>query len=404
MRFLNKNLGEIAFILNGYAFKSNEYTTEGIRIIRITNVQKGKIQDSNPQYVSLSRQEEFSNYLLREGDLLISLTGNVGRVGLLTKEFLPAALNQRVGCVRVADIKTLDINYLYQYLNTDYFESLCINNSNGIAQLNLSTKWLEQVQIPLPPLPEQIAIANLLSKAEALITKRKESLALLDAYLKSTFLELFGDPVRNEKGWEVKRLGDVIVDLIAGASYGGEMTGSLADDELGVIKVSAVTWGYFNPREFKAIKKSRITKTVIHPLKNDLLFSRANTKELVGATCIVDKDYRQLFLPDKIWKIILDSNKMQNVYFHHLMLVPRFKDTLTRDATGTSGSMLNISMEKLRGLYCPVPPLEFQKQFAAVVEKVEALKEKYLMSLGELENLYGSLSQRAFRGELGVGG
>ena len=135
-------LGEICNILNGYAFKSKEYVDEGIRIIRITNVQKGIIEDLDPRYYDISQMNKLKKYMLKENDLLISLTGNVGRVGLIPKEFLPAGLNQRVGCLRIKNMENISIRYLYQYLNSDKFEKECINHSNGIAQKNLSTEWL----------------------------------------------------------------------------------------------------------------------------------------------------------------------------------------------------------------------------------------------------------------------
>lgn len=88
-----KKLGDVCEILNGYAFKSQEYVDHGIRVIRITNVQKGCVIDDDPKFYPLTSESSLSNYMLVEDDLLMSLTGNVGRVGLLGKEFLPAALN-----------------------------------------------------------------------------------------------------------------------------------------------------------------------------------------------------------------------------------------------------------------------------------------------------------------------
>lgn len=98
-------LGDICNILNGYAFKSKEYVEDGIRVIRITNVQKGIIQDTDPKYYKIDKIETLKNYMLKENDLLISLTGNVGRVGQISKDLLPAGLNQRVGCIRIKDEK-----------------------------------------------------------------------------------------------------------------------------------------------------------------------------------------------------------------------------------------------------------------------------------------------------------
>lgn len=292
--------------------------------------------------------------------------------------------------------ESVDMKFLYYSIKNRGLNDVV----TGAAQPQITRENLKRVEVPLPPLEEQIKIATVLSKAESLIAKRKQSIELLDEFVKSTFLEMFGDPVRNEKGWEIKKLSAYLKDILAGSSYGGEENGYLEDDELGVLKVSAVTKGEFNSKEFKSVKKNIIKKEILHPMKGDLLFSRANTRELVGATCIVNEDHYNLFLPDKLWKLLLNEQCLNKFYFHHLLKKNGFRNTLTKDATGTSGSMLNISMEKLRNLKCPIPPLPLQNQFAEIVNKVEVLKTKYQKSVEELENLYGSLSQRAFRGEL----
>ena len=116
-------LGDACDILNGYAFKSSDYVENGIRVIRIANVQKGYIEDSAPAFYPLD-YDGLDKYMLEENDLLISLTGNVGRVALLEKKFLPAALNQRVACLRLKTDK-ISKRYLFHILNSDFFNSNC---------------------------------------------------------------------------------------------------------------------------------------------------------------------------------------------------------------------------------------------------------------------------------------
>ncbi len=105
-------IGDACEILNGYAFKSDKYVDDGIRIIRIANVQKGYVEDNTPAFYPMD-STGLEKYLLKEGDLLMSLTGNVGRVAVLEKQFLPAALNQRVACLR---LKTDKISNSYKSL------------------------------------------------------------------------------------------------------------------------------------------------------------------------------------------------------------------------------------------------------------------------------------------------
>ena len=128
-----KELGEVALILNGYAFKSSKYSNAGIRVIRISDVQKGKMSDKDLKYYPLELQEEIERYLLRENDLVMSLTGNVGRVAMLSQSDLPAGLNQRVACIRARN-EEINIRYLFHYFDQDSFESDAMNNSTGGGQ------------------------------------------------------------------------------------------------------------------------------------------------------------------------------------------------------------------------------------------------------------------------------
>ena len=126
-------LGDVCDILNGYAFKSEEYSDSGFRIIRISNVQKGYVEDTTPVFYP-EDNPIVNKYELFENDLLLSLTGNVGRVALLEKEFLPAALNQRVACLRPKKGTAVRTKYLFHILNSDAFEKACILSSKGLAQ------------------------------------------------------------------------------------------------------------------------------------------------------------------------------------------------------------------------------------------------------------------------------
>lgn len=148
-------LGKLVNILNGYAFKSTSFINSGIRVIRISNVQRGEIIDKQPVFYP-NDSNEIEKYLLREDDILMSLTGEVGRVGLLPKDLLPAALNQRVACLREIDSTIVSHKYLFHFLNTDKFCGDCnIFANDGLGRNNLSTEWLKLYPLPLPPMDIQ---------------------------------------------------------------------------------------------------------------------------------------------------------------------------------------------------------------------------------------------------------
>ena len=121
-----------------------------------------RFADYNPKQF----EYEFRDSVLNEGDILISLTGNVGRVGIIHNEHLPAALNQRVQGLRIKDTSELNPQFLFSLLNLDDFENLCIKNASGSAQLNLSTIWLRNCKIVCPPIGEQGQFARIAHQAD----------------------------------------------------------------------------------------------------------------------------------------------------------------------------------------------------------------------------------------------
>lgn len=144
----NIRLGDYCNILNGFAFKSKQYVPEGVRVIRISDVQDGYISSSDKKFYPKTFLEETDKYNLYNGDLVMSLTGNCGRVAFIKHCMLPAALNQRVACLRSK--KGLDIKYLFYILFNKEFQKAAMQSANGAGQKNLSTTWLSSYTLPLP--------------------------------------------------------------------------------------------------------------------------------------------------------------------------------------------------------------------------------------------------------------
>ena len=256
-------------------------------------------------------------------------------------------------------------------------------------------KFLKEARISLPDdIAEQRRIADILDKADGIRHKRQQSLKLIDDLVKSQFIEMFGDPVTNPMGWDSGALGCKIQTIMAGESVNGEAR-LLEKGEKAVLKISAVTYGYFDPSEYKVIQNQKGIKKYVYPQKGDLLFSRANTRELVGATAIVPRDFPDLLLPDKLWRLTF-HNGLNTYFVKHVLSTDAVRMAMSKQATGTSGSMFNISMEKLKKLTVPVPPLPLQNQFAAFVEQADKSKFTMQRQLSEIEILSSSLKQKFF--------
>ena len=166
-------LGEVLELQNGYAFKSKEYSQDGFFVMRITNVQQGYISAHNPKYVQIDSASKLTKFILEKGDIVVSLTGDVGRAGVIREEHLPAALNQRVAKVHSVDA-SLDRHFLFLDLNSAIFRNQVEALGKGAAQANVSTKDILEITLELPPLAEQQRIVAKLDAAFAEIDRAIE--------------------------------------------------------------------------------------------------------------------------------------------------------------------------------------------------------------------------------------
>jgi type I restriction enzyme S subunit len=151
-------LSDLIKIQNGYAFKSAEYTDSGYFVIRISNVQEGEITLDNPRYIRLANKK-LERFVLNAGDILVSLTGNIGRVGVIRQEQLPAVLNQRVARITVRN-ECIERDFLFRFLSSRSFRERLQDAGHGAAQQNVSTTEIESVRIMLPTKLEQRRIAQ----------------------------------------------------------------------------------------------------------------------------------------------------------------------------------------------------------------------------------------------------
>lgn len=386
-------LGEVCDILNGYAFKSNQYTTSGVRIIRISNVQKGYIEDKSPVYYPCD-DENVKKYELKQNDLLISLTGNVGRTALLEEKFLPAALNQRVSCVRLKEPDKVLKTYLFHLLNSDYFEQQCMKAAEGVAQKNLSPKWLFEYKIPIYSIERQKEISNTLDKIDLLIILRKQQLAKLDELVKARFVEMFGNPSNNSLGFPYEPLSNCLLSIENGKSFvcSNDMR---QEENPAILKLSAVTYGVYQQDENKAILDNSMFVKSAEVHKGDLLFTRKNTPELVGMCAYVNDTAPNLMMPDLIFRLNTNE-KINKIFLWKLINHEFFRGKIQNIATGSAKSMSNISKERLEKLAIILPPLHLQNDFAALVERVDQQKQTIQQSLEKLELLKKALMQEYF--------
>lgn len=362
---------------------SKEPSEQYIRMLQIRDFTQP--DKNNIEYVKKSRKLK----CCKADDILIGRYGaSVGKI-----------LTGLSGAYNVAIIKTipnkklLSKEFLFHLLKGPKFQSFISAIGARAAQAGFNKSDLSKFKINLLPIEDQIRIAALLSRAESMIAKRKESLRLQDELLKGIFLEMFGDPVRNEKGWDKLKLKNNFGEISTGNTPPRSNAENYSDDYLEWIKTDNINQNqmYLTPAsEFLSetgAKKARVvTKGAL------LVACIAGSIESIGRSALTD---RRVSFNQQI-NAIQPYPDINPLFLYWLFRISKFyiqsfapkgmKKILTK------GNFEQITMIK--------PPKEIQDQYASIVEKAEYLKTLYQQSLNELENLYGVLSQKAFKGKL----
>jgi len=384
-------LGDVCDILNGFAFKSEQYVDDGIRIIRIANVQKGYIEDSTPVFYPFDSKDA-KKYSLEEGDMLMSLTGNVGRVAKLSKEFLPAALNQRVACLRIKDGVALDKAFLFNLLNSDYFEQQCIAASKGVAQKNMSTEWLKEYEFPMFSLEQQKAIASVLDKVTELIALRKEQLAKLDQLVKARFVEMFVN-TDEAVNWPQSSIQAVSTDMRTGPFGSALHHDEFVDSGVFVLGIDNAVENKFSYNRMRYIteeKYQQLKRYTVYP--GDVIITIMGT---VGRSAVIPDDIPKAINTKHLACItpnseLIDSTFLASAFQMH----PTIRVQLQNQCKGAIMDGLNLTI--IKGLRFALPPIALQKQFCTFVKQTDKSKLAVQQSLDKLETLKKALMQKYF--------
>ena len=343
-----------------------EYIEKGVPEVRGALINEDgtlDIDSNNWRFISEETSSKFCRTVLLEGDLVISVRGTIGKIGLVPDSLSGA--NMTANLLRVSpDSSKVDGRYLWRFMRSDLFMADLERVSSSTTIKTIKSPDIKAIKIPLPPIATQKHIAAILDQAEELRSKRRSAIALLDELGRSVFLEMFGDPVTNPKEWNRIPLGELLSAIESGKSPNC-LDRPVAEGEWGVLKLGAVTWCEYNSSENKALPLKEKPDPVLEVKPGDLLFTRKNTYELVAACVLVRSTPPNLLLPDLIFRFRLKSDAAIDLCFlHQLLINPNKRREIQKLASGSSSSMPNISKSKLQITLIEVPPLELQQQFA----------------------------------------
>jgi restriction endonuclease S subunit len=344
------------------------------------------ISDLKEKYISKSKEEitdiaveENNMKLVPKDTVIMSFKLSIGIVAILKEDMFT---NEAIANFKIKDKSLITPEYLYYALKTLNFD----NTDRAVMGATLNKSKLNDIKIPYCDIKSQKKIVEVLDKAQELIDKRKEQIEALDQLVKSRFIEMFGDPITNPKGWNTAKLGD-----ICSISRGGSPRP--IDEFLGGpipwVKISDATKGddiyIYKTKEGiieDGVKKSRLIK------KGGLIF----------ANCGVSLGFARILKIDGCihdgWLAFEDFEKFLDKIFFLKSL--NYCTEYFRK-TAPDGTQPNLNTSIMRAYVQILPPMELQQEFAKFIEQVDKLKSQMEKSLKELENNFNSLMQKAFR-------
>ncbi len=345
-------------------------------------------RDKNPQYTN------DKGVWCNPNDLIIAWDGaNAGKVGVGYEGVIGSTLARLF--IKNPEI---DARFLFWFLESK--NETIKSQRTGATIPHISGSSLKDILIPIPPLPIQKRIAEILDAADALKRKDQQLLKKYDELAQAIFIDMFGDPVKNEKEWQRVTFKEILEKIESGWSpvcYDK----SASNDEWGVLKLGAITKCVYNENENKALLKCDKPRENIEVKNGDLLFSRKNTYELVAACALVKKTRPHLMLSDLIFRFKLKQDSIVSpVYLHGLLTHSSKRSNIQSLAGGAAGSMPNISKEKLMGIKIELPPFALQNNYSLIIESINNSLENAKESLLKTNQLFDSLIQKAFTGEL----
>lgn len=267
--------------------------------------------------------------------------------------------------------------------------------SENEAYPSLKTSIIKSIQVPIPPLQQQEKIVKVLDLTSNLIEKQKELLEKYDLFLKSKFIEMFGDPISNPMGWEVIKLGDYTKLVSSGSTPKGGQSVYLEDGEIRFIRSQNVR---MNKMDFNGIYY--ISEEIYDKMKrtqvqyNDVLLNITGAS--IGRTAIY-KDNKRANVNQHVCIIRLEDS-MNSCFINYFIGSDSFQNQILSNQSGATREALNFTQIKNFNIFNV--PIELQNQFASIVEKIETIKEKENQKLKQLEDLHNSLMNKAFKGEI----
>jgi len=334
----------------------------------------------------------FDHKKVTENDLVMANTGSPGRVfkgkpGILSNNLFKISF----------DLKVVDRNYLYLILSSNVFQNMLQSQMKGGIQKHLGHQTISRQEIPLPTLDEQKRIAAILDKADAIRRKRQQAIQLADDFLRSVFLDMFGDPVTNPKGWEVKTLGDVITK---GPTNGIYKPASDYGSGNRILRIDGFYDGVVGLQS--KLKRVRVSEDEVKKFglsDRSIVINRVNSIEYLGKCAFIQHIEENTVFESNMMNFSVDEMRLNPRFLVQQLQMPYIKmqiKTCSKDAVNQS----SINQSDVKSFEIILPNIELQNEYENICIRYLKSKISFEKSSDIKTVLFNSLSQKAFAGEL----
>lgn len=383
------------FMRNGMSIKQDK-SGEGLPISRIETIADSSIDPARVGYAGLELAS-CKDWLLQEGDILFSHINSVEHIGkCAVYRGVPEQLihGMNLLCFRPDPAQVTPEFAKYLIRSGSFRDRLSNFVNKAVNQASVSIGNLKTIPVQVPPLEEQRCIAAILDQAETLRTQRRQALAQLDTLTQSLFLDMFGDPATNPKGWSFVAL-DQLVRTGDTINYGVIQPGDALEEGVPLVRVGDVVDGNFDSSALKRIDPNIEAAYKRSRLRGDEIL--VTCVGSIGVVALVDSSMKGFNIARAVSRIPA-SDKVNRVFLASYLQTEHVQRYFTSELRTVSQPTLNIKQICETKVIQPPPAL--QQTFATRIQAIEALKTRHRTALAELDALFASLQQRAFAGQL----